>query len=337
MRPPVTMAQIARRCGVSRPAVSYALNFRDDQISVEVATRIRRTARELGYRPHAAAQSLKRGSFHTLSLLYGPHSYLPKEFLDALIDGADARRFRIDLTSVDHGRLADPGYQPNILRTHFADGVLLDNGGLAPDEVVTRLEASGSPTVTVNWNRPFNAVIPDDRGAGRAAAEQFLARGHRSALCVTQYTADVGRFGLRERRDGFVDAFRAGGGTVALIEDIGGGSVHWQGLHTFFSAPGRPTAVFAVSEFTASMAGGALMAAGLRPPTDISVLAVSDRRFAHWGRETSCLLIPWPEVAEAALTLLTDRLADPERADRPALCIPFGEPTAFNTLGPAPY
>lgn len=333
MPPTVTMAQIAERCGVSRPTVSYALNGRDNFVSPEVAARIRQTALELGYQPHTAAQSLRRGSFRTLSLLYGAHSYLPKEFLDALIEGAAERHIRIDLTNVDHRRLGDPGYQPDVLRTRFADGVLLDDGGTAPDEIVRRLESGGRPTVTVNWLRPHNTVLPDDRQGGRRAAEILLAYGHRSAACVVQ---KINHFSMAERRDGFIETFRAGGGAVDVFDQEGGGPSLWRTLHAYFRNPARPTALFATSEFMGTVAGGAAMAAGLRPCGDLSVIAIADHRFAGWGSETSCLLTPWSTVATAALHLLAHRLGDPERRAMPAQRIPYGEPTALNTLGPPP-
>ena len=53
------MGDIAQRVGVSRTAVSFVLNNRDDgSVSPATRERILRAADELGYRPHAGARAL---------------------------------------------------------------------------------------------------------------------------------------------------------------------------------------------------------------------------------------------------------------------------------------
>ena len=52
-----TSAQVARRAGVSRTAVSFVLNNVMDQgISAATRERVLQAARELGYEPNAAAR-----------------------------------------------------------------------------------------------------------------------------------------------------------------------------------------------------------------------------------------------------------------------------------------
>ena len=60
---PVTMQQIAKLAGVSRPAVSAVLNNREDssiKVSQEKRERILDIARNLKYRPNFAAIQLTR-------------------------------------------------------------------------------------------------------------------------------------------------------------------------------------------------------------------------------------------------------------------------------------
>lgn len=63
-----TMADIARRAGVSKVAVSYALN---DQPGVSEATRasIKNIAEELGWRPNSAARALTGGRAQAVGLI----------------------------------------------------------------------------------------------------------------------------------------------------------------------------------------------------------------------------------------------------------------------------
>ena len=69
--PRVTMAEIARRCGVSRSTVSRVLSGQAERyrISAQTAAAIRESARQLGYRPNTVARSLRTRSTRTLGLL----------------------------------------------------------------------------------------------------------------------------------------------------------------------------------------------------------------------------------------------------------------------------
>ncbi len=65
----VTSAQVAEAAGVSRATVSYVLNRTPGQtISATTRDLVQRTARDLGYRPSAAARSLRSGK--GLSVLF---------------------------------------------------------------------------------------------------------------------------------------------------------------------------------------------------------------------------------------------------------------------------
>ena len=57
----VTIADVARRAGVSKATVSRFLNHRDTLLSAKIASRVEAAIVELGYVPSPMAQALKRG------------------------------------------------------------------------------------------------------------------------------------------------------------------------------------------------------------------------------------------------------------------------------------
>ncbi|MEV0174171.1 LacI family DNA-binding transcriptional regulator [Streptomyces sp. NPDC050803] len=64
----VTIADVARRAGVSTSTVSYVLNGRTS-VSEETRRRVRRSAAELGYHPNAGARALAGRRSHIIALV----------------------------------------------------------------------------------------------------------------------------------------------------------------------------------------------------------------------------------------------------------------------------
>jgi LacI family transcriptional regulator len=74
VRAPVTMAEIAAACGVSRATVSYVLNRvpKARGLQPETVARIERAAKDLGYRINNAARAIKTGRSRTLAFFTPP-------------------------------------------------------------------------------------------------------------------------------------------------------------------------------------------------------------------------------------------------------------------------
>jgi LacI family transcriptional regulator len=329
----ITMASIAKKCQLSRPSVSYALSGKTGAVSEATRVRVVAAARELGYRPHRAAQALRRGVFHTISLLYGPNSYLPKTLLISLSAEARRRRLAVDLAAFEEHRVDDPDYLPDPGQEQFADGALLLAGPPNLDAVAARLEQLGTPIFHINRRTPENAVFPDDFGAGRQAAIAFLTRGHRRALCVqmedTHYSAE-------ERRDGFIETFRAGGGVAAALDNSGGDVALWQTLCQQLAVKKtRPTAIFATTDRQFIAALTAMFAMGLRSPNDVSLLLVADRPVTQWGASAAYLATPWATIAAAAISGIAPRVANGGAAVA-SRRVPYEAIIPGDSLGQAP-
>jgi LacI family transcriptional regulator len=69
MEKKVSIKDIARHLGVSTALVSYVLNDKAGRVSLEMAEKIRKAARELNYRPNLIARSLQSGKTNTLGLI----------------------------------------------------------------------------------------------------------------------------------------------------------------------------------------------------------------------------------------------------------------------------
>ncbi len=69
----MNIGEIARRAGVSRSTVSYALSGKRP-VSAATVRRINDVIAELGYRPNASARALAEGRTRTLGLVIPPAS-----------------------------------------------------------------------------------------------------------------------------------------------------------------------------------------------------------------------------------------------------------------------
>src|SRR5205085_10216682 len=69
----MNIGEIARRAGVSRSTVSYALSGHRS-VSAQTKQRIQAVIDELDYRPNASARALKEGRTRTLGLVIPPAS-----------------------------------------------------------------------------------------------------------------------------------------------------------------------------------------------------------------------------------------------------------------------
>ncbi|MGW5720290.1 substrate-binding domain-containing protein [Amycolatopsis sp. NPDC003865] len=169
-----TITDIAREAGVSKGAVSYALNGRPG-VSEATRHRITRIARELGWSPSSAARALSGGRSGTIGLvLDGPSEV----FFPALLDGFSQEL----LLRVAEGRDAAVAVYHRWRAERKVDGVLLTGPDCAAE--VARI---GLPAVVLGGpgGLPEAPSVRVDDTAGAAEALEYLAAlGHRHVVRI---------------------------------------------------------------------------------------------------------------------------------------------------------
>lgn len=203
-----TITDIAREAGVSKGAVSYALNGRPG-VSEATRHRITRIARELGWSPSSTARALSGGRAGAIGLvLDGPSEPVVPALLDGLSeellvqvapsrDAASAvyRRWRAE-RKVDGVLLTAPDHAAELLRIGLPAVVLGGPGGLP-----------GVPSVLV-----------DDTAGAEEALEYLAALGHRhvvripGAAAFAEPAERAEAFAAESRRLGLTGAGESGGG-----------------------------------------------------------------------------------------------------------------------------
>ena len=181
-----TIADIARRAGVSKGAVSYALNGQPG-VSEATRQRILAIAEEIGLNPNSAARALSGAAAYAIGLaLCRPARMLGIEpFFMELISGLEAelsaRSYALTLQVV-----ADPDAEIEVYRRWWGerrvDGVLLVDLRLN-DSRIPALEKLGLPAVAIGGPRGAGGlagVWSDDAAALTDVVEYLVALGHRA-------------------------------------------------------------------------------------------------------------------------------------------------------------
>ncbi|MBB4683846.1 LacI family DNA-binding transcriptional regulator [Amycolatopsis jiangsuensis] len=273
---PVTLEQLAREAGVHVSTVSRALRAEPVGVGPETVARIRELAHDLGYRRDPAAHALRTGHTRTIGVLV---PRLTDVAMATIFDGIDETARLGGYDTVVANTHDDPEERrsrvESLLSMRVAGLVLADSRSDA--NVVAQLRRSRVPYVLVMRRLPKQvAVTTDDEQGGRLAAEHLLERGHRRVGVVAgDQAASTGV----ERTHGFRETFARAGHPVPaeyVVESGFGVSDGRRATEQILALPSRPTAIFAVNDFTAVGAMGAIRDAGLRVGQDVALVGYND-------------------------------------------------------------
>lgn len=279
MRRP-TIGDIARRAGVSKGAVSYALNGRPG-VSEETRRRILRIAAEIGWQPSSAARALSDGRADVLGLVVDrPARTLGLEpFFMQLISGIEGALSARSVGLLLH-MTEDQRAEIDIYRRWWAqrrvDGVILVDLRLE-DPRVEALEELRMPAVVIGGPEgagSLPAVWSDEAEAIHSVVRYLAALGHRSIGRVAG-PATLRHTDVRTRA---MEKIGAGLGveTVTINTDYSGeeGANATRSLLSRCSR--RPTAIIYDNDVMAVAGLAVAQEMGIPVPDGLSIVAWDD-------------------------------------------------------------
>jgi DNA-binding LacI/PurR family transcriptional regulator len=313
-----TIADIARRAGVSKGAVSYALN---GQAGVSEATRsrIRAIAEELGWSPNTAARALSGAAAYAVGLaICRPARVLGIEpFFMELISGLEAelsaRSYALTLQVV-----ADVGAELEVYRRWWAerrvDGVILVDLRLN-DSRVPELEKLGLPAVAIGDPRgagDLAGVWSDDAAALTDVVHYLVALGHERLARVTGLS-DLLHTSIRN--DAFVTACAHAGIVDPMVVPADyTGTTSARITRRLLSSRTPPTAIIYDNDVMA--------VAGLAVAQEMNRAVPGELSIVAWDDSPLCQLVHPPLTAVSR-----DIPAYGSHAARHLLALIAGEPT----------
>lgn len=318
-----TLRTVAERAGVSISTVSRVLNATDVEgsraaASLATVERIRSIATELAYVPDPNATSLKLQKTRLLGVLVPRLSDI---VLATIYEGIEEVAATYDYQTVVANTRDEPAQQlarTELMLNRRVDGLIFGDA-YSDSDYFDALTARGVPFVLVSRHAgSYPAVTCDDWEGGRLAAEHLLELGHHQvAVIAGEAYASTGI----DRTAGFLERMSEAGFEVPPNRvlysrfNTHGGHDATCGL---LDATDKPTAIFAVNDFAAIGAMGAVREAGLQVGKDVSIVGFNDVPLArHLLLPLTTVTSPMHEMGQRAvhmwIRVLAGEQPEPER------------------------
>jgi LacI family transcriptional regulator len=191
----VTLADVAKRAGLSTSAASMILNGRPDtRLSQDAHDRVNAAARELGYRPNVAARGLRTDK--TLTIGFVSDLVATTRFASGLIKGALEAAEEAGHVVLVMETGGDPRREEEAIAALLdrqVDGVIFAT--MRARELFIPDLPRGTNAVMLNaTNQVYpTSVLPAEFEGGRAAVELLLDAGHRAGIALIGQNDEVER------------------------------------------------------------------------------------------------------------------------------------------------
>lgn len=308
----VTIFDVAREAGVSYATVSRVINNKD-HVKADKRERVLRAMTRLGYVVNQQARSLAGGKSQVVGLLVPG---LDTSYIGEIIRGIDAElvsaSYDLMLYTTHHRKTRESTYVATLTQG-LADGLLLVLPR-NPGAYIETLRRREFPYVLIDHqgiDESGPAVGATNRAGGYAATRYLIELGHRRIGFITG-TVDLGC--SIDRLAGYRDALLEYGITFdpALVRE--GDFVQldgYRGAHELLELPERPTAIFASNDVMAFGVMDAVREAGLRIPSDVSIIGFDDiPQASHVRPNLTTIRQPLEQMGRTATQMLLQQIAN---------------------------
>ena len=302
--PMPTIKEVARLAGVSASTVSKVLNG-TGSISKPLRERVLEAAASLGYAPHPVARSLRSGSTRILGLLVAD---IANPFFLQLVETIEHKASQHGYSVLLCNSAEEPEREKRNLGMLVAQRV--DGAFVIPTRTgwmgrVSALQSLPFPSVQVDRTLDgleCDAVVLENRLAGKLAADHLLDLGHRRiGILVGSLDHPLGRHRFEGVRSAFTERGLAFD-DVYLRNNIQSDEDALLAADELLSMPTPPTAIYTTfSKLTFALLRTARMR-GVHIPDQLSLVATDE---TPWGAliegGVTTVVQPTEAIAEAAI------------------------------------
>ena len=273
----MNIAEIARRANVSTATVSRAIN-QSGPVKAATARKVWRAISELNYYPNSHARALVSGRSRLIGLIVSDitNPFFP-ELIRSFETQASQQQYDLLFTSTDYLTSRMTTCLRRMLERKV-DGVAMMTSEMDMS-LIKELGRRGVPLVFMDVGQvgpKMSHVAIDYANGVKQAVDHLVALGHKQIGFIS---GPLDLHSARTRRQAFLDAVR-GHGLSPDKRLIREGTHTAEGGQKAMAAILRlsrhPTAVVSSNDWTAIGALHAIHAAGLRVPSDISLVGFDD-------------------------------------------------------------
>jgi LacI family transcriptional regulator len=308
----VTIYDVAKALNISPSTVSRGL--RDHPyIRKETKTKIKITAREMGYRHNKFASSLRQNKTHTLGVIVPK---LNSYFMATAIAGIEKITTLYGYNLIISQSQESGKKEISSISTLFnsrVDGLLVslafDTKNLDPFNIFFR---KGIPVVF--FDRVYEcpgctSIIIDNYKAGYEATAHLISQGCKR---IVHLGGNLLRNVYSERLRGFKQALEDSGlkyeNDLLIVSDLNGKAGE-DTAKLIFKMKNRPDGIFTANDTSAVAAICELQLAGIRIPDDIAVVGFNNEPISKVVQPNlTTIHYPALEVGEMAATTLINKL-----------------------------
>ncbi len=317
-RPHITLADIAKRLGVSRVTVSKALRGHSD-ISAEMTKKIRKVASDLGYTPNIMARNLSARRSHMIGLVVPKIAHA---FFGSVIEGVYDAAFEAEYETILTVSQEDPDRELKHLQTLVAmrvDGIIISISEETRDVKRFKwIRQMGIPLVFVD-RRPepappgFSCVLADDHQGAYQATERAIEVGYRKLGFIGgDVKINIGK----DRLQGFTDAlneYRIPVNPSWIAAGGHGKDTGYAGLKQFHQSNSLPEFILAATYPVALGIYEAAKELDIRIPDDVDIICFGDSDVGRFlAPPISAVRQPTHELGARAVKVLLENIADTE-------------------------
>ncbi|WP_296743471.1 LacI family DNA-binding transcriptional regulator [Mesorhizobium sp.] len=312
-----TMAEVARRAGVSVSTVSHVVN-RTRFVSPEKARLINDAISAMGYQPNELARSLKGASTRSVGLAI---SAISNPYFTDIICAVEAECARLGLVVFLSDTQEDPERELAVVHAFHqrrVDGVILAPSG-SPERAIGYLAEKKLPCVLIDRfaDDRFDQIGVENETAMRSLIDHVASFGHRR---IGYIAGQPGLATTRERIEAFRASMQANGlewqPRYVSPENVDTASAT-ASTHAILSQPEPPTALVTGNNMTTIGAVRAIREKGLSIPRDLSLVGFDDFEWADCFEPRLTLVEqPCTEIGRQAAALLSERIAASDAAPR---------------------
>jgi LacI family transcriptional regulator len=287
MKKMITMSDIAKKVGVSRPTVSFVLNglAKEEKINLNTVRRIKNAAVTLGYRRNELARAMVTGKSFVLGFLAGDvESEFAGKILAGAIGEADRHQYLIKHLSAWH--VTPEEIVNRCIEQRLAGLICHSRNENILNKLHDGLSLFGIPIGIVDSSFEHDwgiRVTTDDFYGTFLAIEHLYKLGHRR---ISYISSQPSHCFAENRKNAYIKAMESFGLRVsddmivfgAEIDDIDGVV-----RRVFNGTCPLPTALFCSSDFIAMVAKRALRAINLAVPIDVSIIGFADLQLTEYS------------------------------------------------------